>query len=117
MKKLDAVSYSQTLLSCSTARRSILVCPLAFGEVSVKERIKHVLNYRKPAFWIVIISGIVVVILAVCFLTNPENDKNEVDESQELSADNNQNGTTIEANDNLTSNELITKTSHTDTVC
>lgn len=106
MEKSDAVSYSQTLLLCSTTRRNILLCPLAFGEVSVKERIKHVLNYRKPAFWIVIISGIVVVILAVCFLTNPKNDKNEVDESQELSANNNQKGTTIEANDNLTSNEL-----------
>lgn len=110
MEKVDAVSYSQTLLSCSTTRRTILLCPLAFGEVSVKERIKHVLNYRKPAFWIVIISGIVVVVLAVCFLTNPKKDKNEVNEvneTQEPAADNRINGTTIEANANIASKELI----------
>lgn len=107
MEKSDAVSYSQTLLSCSTTRRNILVCPLAFGEVSVKERIKHVLNYRKPAFWIVIISGLAVVALAVCFLTNPKSEKNKVEESQEQFGDNSISGQNIETNDNLVSNELI----------
>lgn len=107
MEKSDAVSYSQTLLSCSTTRRNILVCPLAFGEVSVKERIKHVLDYRKPAFWIVIISGLAVVALAVCFLTNPKSEKNKVEESQEQFGDNSISGQNIETNDNLVSNELI----------
>ena len=48
-----------------------MVCPLAFGEVGVKERVKSVLNYKKPTLWIMIATVAVLVILAVCFLTNP----------------------------------------------
>ena len=49
-----------------------MVCPLAFGEVGVKERVKRVLNCKRPAFWIIVVAVIVSVILAVCFLTNPK---------------------------------------------
>lgn len=63
--------YSQALLTCSVNRRMIAACPLAFGEVGVKDRVKSVLNYKKPAFWIVVAGIIVSVIMAVCFLTNP----------------------------------------------
>ena len=63
--------YSQALLSCSVNRRMIAACPLAFGEVGVKERIKSVLNYKKPAFWVIIVAVVACVVLAVCFLTNP----------------------------------------------
>lgn len=63
--------YSQALLTCSVNRRVIAACPLAFGEVSVKKRVKSVLNYKKPAFWIIIVAVLALIITAVCFLTNP----------------------------------------------
>ena len=66
--------YTQALVACSVNRRMIAACPLAFGEVSVKERVKYVMNYKKPAFWVIIISVIVCVGVAVCFLTNPKQD-------------------------------------------
>jgi beta-lactamase regulating signal transducer with metallopeptidase domain len=63
--------YMQALVACSVNRRMIAACPLAFGEVGVKERVKSVMNYKKPAFWIIILAVISCVIVAVCFLTNP----------------------------------------------
>lgn len=66
--------YTQALVARSVNRRMIAACPLAFGEVSVKERVKSVMNYKKPAFWVIIISVIVCVGVAVCFLTNPKQD-------------------------------------------
>ncbi|MFR0797923.1 MAG: M56 family metallopeptidase [Oscillospiraceae bacterium] len=63
--------YTQALVACSVGRRVIAACPLAFGEVGVKERVKSVMNYKKPAFWIVLASVIVCAVVAVCFLTNP----------------------------------------------
>ena len=65
-------SYSEALLACSIHRKRIMACPLAFGEVGVKQRIKSVLNYKKPAFWIIIISLVATLVLSVCFLTNPQ---------------------------------------------
>lgn len=67
----ESISYSEALLSCSVNRRTVMVCPLAFGEVGVKERVKNVLNYKKPAFWIVAIAVVSSIVLGVCFLTNP----------------------------------------------
>ena len=64
-------SYSEALINCSVPRKMIAACPLAFGEGSIKGRIKSVLNYKKPAFWIIIVSIIACVAVAVCFLTNP----------------------------------------------
>ena len=64
-------AYSQALLACSVTRRSIAACPLAFGEVGVKQRIVSVLHYKKPAFWIVVICVVLCAALAVCFLTDP----------------------------------------------
>ncbi len=71
-KKAD---YSQALLSCSINQRMIAACPLAFGEVGVKERVKFVLNYKKPAFWVIVLSVITCIIIGVCFLTNPKDSK------------------------------------------
>lgn len=65
-------SYSYALLSCSMQRRLVTVCPLAFGEVGVKKRVKEILNYKKPSFWILLAAVVVCVIVAVCFLTNPK---------------------------------------------
>ena len=67
--------YSEALLSCSVNRRMIAACPLAFGEVGVKDRIKSVLNYKKPAFWIIVVAIVVSITVAVCFLTNPISDR------------------------------------------
>lgn len=66
--------YSDALINCSVPRKMISACPLAFGEVGVKGRIKSVLNYKKPAFWIVIVAIITGIAVAVCFLTNPKKD-------------------------------------------
>jgi len=63
--------YTQALVACSVNRRRIAACPLAFGEVGVKERVKSILNYRKPAFWIIAAAVVVCAAVAVCFLTNP----------------------------------------------
>ena len=63
--------YTQALVVCSVSRRSIAACPLAFGEVGVKERVKSVMNYKKPAFWIIAVSVITCAVVAICFLTNP----------------------------------------------
>ena len=65
--------YTQALVSCSVNRRRIAACPLAFGEVGVKERVKTVMNYKKPAFWIVIAAVALCAVVAVSFLTNPKN--------------------------------------------
>ncbi|HHW32197.1 MAG TPA: peptidase M56 [Clostridiaceae bacterium] len=65
-------AYSTALLNCSTYHRRIAASPLAFGEVGVKERVKHVMNYRKPAFWIIIAAVVTLIVVAVCFLTNPK---------------------------------------------
>ena len=67
--------YTQALVACSVNRRMIAACPLAFGEVGVKERVKSVMNYKKPAFWVIIIAVIICVGVAACFLTNPKQDR------------------------------------------
>ena len=66
--------YTQALVACSVNRRMIAACPLAFGEVGVKERVKSVMNYKRPAFWIIVLAVIACVVVAVCFLTNPKQD-------------------------------------------
>lgn len=67
--------YTQALVACAVNRRMIAACPLAFGEVSVKERIRSVMNYKKPTFWIIVTALVVCVVVAVCFLTNPKDIK------------------------------------------
>ena len=74
VRDMDAsqrADYSQALLDCAAPRPLVRVCPLAFGEVGVKARIKAVLNYKKPAFWIVVAAVAVCAVVAVCFLTRP----------------------------------------------
>ncbi len=80
--KMDSeqrADYTQALLSCSAKHHSIAVCPLAFGEVGVKIRVKTILHYRKPGFWIILITAVVCVGIVVCFLTNPVKDSTETD--------------------------------------
>ena len=70
-------AYSRALLQCSVPRRMIMACPLAFGETGVKGRIKSVLNYKKPAFWVVLAAVVVSIAVAVCFLTDPKRDEEQ----------------------------------------
>lgn len=70
----DKRAYSEALLSCSVPKKAIIVCPVAFGEVGVKERVRSVLSYKKPAFWILIAAVIACAAVAVCLLTNPVED-------------------------------------------
>lgn len=63
--------YSTALLTCSTGHRRIAPCPLAFGETGIKERIKAVLHYKKPALWVLIVAAVLCVVIAVCCLTDP----------------------------------------------
>lgn len=76
MEKADIKGYSETLFNCSSTHRRVLVCPLAFGEISVKGRVKAMLNYKKPAFWVVAVAVTSCVIVAICFLTNPQKSEN-----------------------------------------
>ena len=67
-------TYSTVLLACSMPRKAVITCPLAFGEVGVKERVRNALRYKKPAFWVIAASVTVCIVVAVCFLTNPEHE-------------------------------------------
>ena len=71
MELEERKAYSAALLSCSTNRAHFAACPVAFGEVSVKYRIKSVLNYKKPSFWISLAGVIAIVFVAVCLVTSP----------------------------------------------
>ena len=64
-------AYSEALLTCSVPRRLIAACPLAFGEVGVKQRIGAVLHYKKPGFWVIVIAIAVCIALCFGFLTKP----------------------------------------------
>lgn len=77
--------YSETLLNLSVSHRMILTSPVAFGESNVKERIRSVVRYKKPAFWVIMLSVIAVIIVAVCFLTNPKT-KEEKDSNKETTS-------------------------------
>lgn len=68
----DKKVYSRVLLSFSDPSHRIAAGPLAFGEIGVKKRIQSVLNYRKPAFWMVGLAILALVVTSLCFLTNPK---------------------------------------------
>ncbi|MCM1189591.1 MAG: M56 family metallopeptidase [bacterium] len=71
-------AYSTALVDLSAAKSGMSVCPLAFGEVGVKERVRAVLRYKKPAFWVTAAAALAVIAVAVCFLTNPKRDTFEI---------------------------------------
>ena len=72
LEKDGRIAYSEALLRCSTPHRQSAACPLAFGEVGVRARIKTILNYQKPAFWLILAAVAVCCAVALCFLTNPK---------------------------------------------
>lgn len=78
--------YSQALLSCAAPKRAVAACPLAFGEGNIKTRVKSALHYKKPAFWVAAAAVLAVVIVAVCFLTNPRSERGSLVWAQKLNA-------------------------------
>lgn len=72
MDKTHRADYCQALLTCSTKKKRITACPVAFGEAGVKGRIRSVLHYKKPAFWMIAASLAVCALTAACFMTNPK---------------------------------------------
>ena len=89
VKGLDGAAradYSQALLSCAAPKRAVAACPLAFGEGNIKMRVKSALHYRKPAFWVAAAAVLAVVIVAVCFLTNPRSERGSLVWAQKLNA-------------------------------
>lgn len=81
MGREERRAYSAALLNCSVRPRMIGACPLAFGELSVKGRIKSVLNYKKPGFWISLAALAACAVVAVCFLTDPVKEPEEAQPS------------------------------------
>ena len=86
MDRHERAAYSQALLNCGKHERRFSVCPLSFGETGVKGRVKSILNYKKSAFWIIIIALSACVVVGVCFLTNPkkENEEKGMDEKEQV---------------------------------
>ena len=74
MEMEDRRAYSTALLRCSVRHRAVAACPLAFGETGVKNRIRAVINYKKPAFWIVLLAVAATIAAAICLLTVPKRD-------------------------------------------
>lgn len=80
--------YSRALINCSASGKMVSVCPLAFGETAVKERVRGVLSYRKPAFLVIVAAVLVCAVTAVCLLTNPRSDDaGELDDSLQVFLD------------------------------
>jgi len=89
VKGLDGAAradYSQALLSCAAPKRAVAACPLAFGKGNIKTRVKSALHYKKPAFWVAAAAVLAVVIVAVCFLTNPRSERGSLVWAQKLNA-------------------------------
>ncbi len=110
IKKLNneqRADYSEALLSCSVNRRMIAACPVAFGETDVKNRVKSVLNYKKPAFWVILVTIILSVVVAVCFLTNPLTHKNIIERNDAVFTDFNGVYITLNSIEETTDNSKI----------
>ena len=71
-------AYSSALLRCSSRRAHFAASPVAFGEVSVKQRILSILKYKKPSFWLSLLGVLAFFFVAVCFLTSPPAAQTEV---------------------------------------
>ena len=74
----DKKNYSKSLLLCSSPKHFISACPVAFGEVGVKERIKKIVDYRKPSVWIIGIGIVLCLFMVIGFMTNPKAGSKEI---------------------------------------
>ena len=78
MERDEVVAYSETLLECSVPSRAIRACPVAFGEQSIKTRVKAALNYKKPVLWVMVFVILLSIVLSVCLLTNPKSQTGQI---------------------------------------
>lgn len=83
---IQRAAYSRALVACAAQPKMAAVCPLAFGEVAVKERVKNVLNYKKPALWAVVLLVVAAAIIGACLLTRPAAEKTGIPEAEKLYA-------------------------------
>lgn len=79
--------YSSALLHLAVRRPILAGSPLAFGESGAKGRIKNILNYRKPSFWVVLIAAVAATVVGVCLLANPS-DRSPYKWAKSLTVDN-----------------------------
>ena len=96
-------AYSQALLTYSVSRSSIAVCPVAFGEIGVKQRVKNILNYKKPTFWVFLAAAAAGIVITVCFMTKPKM-QDTTDKNIAENTDNHENFATAENNKHNVSN-------------
>lgn len=104
MSKSEKATYSQALLSCAMPQKLITVCPLAFGEGKLKERVRFVLYYKKPGFWLITSTLVICLVIGVCFLTNPN-------QESEAAAVSKKDDTFAEQNTDITDQETVEETS------
>ncbi len=96
-------AYSQALLTYSVSRSSIAACPVAFGEIGVKQRVKNILNYKKPTFWVFLAAAAAGIVITVCFMTKPKM-QDTTDKNIAENTDNHENFATAENNKHNVSN-------------
>ena len=77
LKLPERKAYASALLACSDGRKRVLVCPVAFGETAVVQRFRSVLNYKRPSFWAILVAVILILALAIGFLTVPKSEPKE----------------------------------------
>ncbi|MBR4780385.1 MAG: leucine-rich repeat protein [Lachnospiraceae bacterium] len=101
----DRAAYSEALLKCSVHNRMLAACPVAFGEVGVKERIKAVISIKKPVKAVIAVLILSCIVFAFCFLTNPVSAKNkDKSESTRLETEHSDNPEMIGGSDVFTNN-------------
>ncbi len=71
----ERAGYSEALLVCSIHNRILAVCPVAFGETGVKERVKAVISIKKPLKIVIACIILGCTVFALCFLTDPASAK------------------------------------------
>ncbi|MBR5178643.1 MAG: leucine-rich repeat protein [Lachnospiraceae bacterium] len=85
LSQKERAGYSEALLECAIHNRIIAVCPLAFGETGVKERVKAVISLKKPLKIVLVSVAVGCALFALCFLTDPvsakENDGNNIEDT------------------------------------
>lgn len=72
MTQTERTAYSRALVNCAVEHRNVIACPVAFGEMGVKVRVKNILDYKKPTLWVILLAVATCAVMAVCFLTQPK---------------------------------------------
>ena len=78
------INYCETLMHCSVHEKIFSSCPVAFSENGVKDRIRHVVKYKKPALWSVLILIVISIVAVICFVTNPKKNASGLEQSEAL---------------------------------